>query len=160
MHPFIQNKVVAPALALLKQGLSTEKMTASVVGGTYCGLVPCPASSTIVTTLVGLVFRLNQPTIQFMNQLVGPMQIVLFLPFIRVGEWLFGARPLPLSMEQLMAMVKADAFGTVQTLWTTLWHAVIAWIVVAPVVCGVMYAIAKPVVARLLAHLPLAPVKS
>ena len=70
---------------------------------------------------------------QAANYLAYPLQLALLIPFIRLGETLFGAPRLPLSLEVLSGALRADAWGTLHTFWTTLWHAGVAWLLTAPV---------------------------
>ena len=65
----------------------------------------------------------------------------MLFPFIRMGERLFGAPRLTLSLDQLVAMGKTDPLGTISRLGTTAAHAVAAWGLVVPfVIAGAYYA--------------------
>lgn len=152
LRDVVQERLIKPAIALFKQGLTPERLTASIVAGGYCGLLPMPGCTTAVTTVVGLVFRLNQPVMQFINQAIGPLQILLLIPYIRIGERMFAEPPLPLSVTQILDMFQADMLNGFQTLWSSIWHAALAWLVVSPVVTGLAYAALKPGVRVLLAR--------
>jgi len=158
VQDIVRKRIIQPALRLLRQGLTPERLSASIVAGTYCGFIPVPGVSTMVTTMTGLALRLNQPSMHFMNQLVGPVQIALLIPFIRLGEQVFSEVPLPLNIDQIIALFQADLMHGFDTLWTSLWHAVVAWMLAAPLVCGVLYMPLKPVVRVLLKRFGPAPV--
>ena len=85
--------------------------------------------------------RLNLPAIQIVNYFVYPLQIALILPFFRMGEKLFRVAHLPLSAAQIYAMAHANFWSAVRTLWTTTWHAIVVWCLVAPIFVGVVYVI-------------------
>ena len=57
------------------------------------------------------MLRLNQPLIQAVNFLAYPLQLALLIPFLRAGEWLFGAPHTPLSPARIAAMARADLPG-------------------------------------------------
>lgn len=48
------------------------------------------------------MFRLNQPAIQLVNWVVYPLQFALLIPLIRMGEWIFAARPAGISLAQIL----------------------------------------------------------
>jgi hypothetical protein len=96
------------------------------------------------------VLRLNLPAIQVVNYFVYPLQIGLLIPFFRLGERLFRAPHLPLSVPQIYAMIYVSMWDTIRTLWTTTWHGIIVWCLLAPVFAAVTYAILVPALRRVL----------
>lgn len=130
---WLRRRLWEPLRAQLRQGLSPERMAWSLALGLGAGVSPLVGSSTGLCILLALVFRLNQVVMQAANYLAYPLQLALLIPFIRLGEKLFGAPRLPLSLEVLGGALRADAWGTLHTFWTTLWHAGVAWLLTAPV---------------------------
>jgi uncharacterized protein (DUF2062 family) len=129
---WFKEKVVAPMLQLLRQGLTPERLAWSLSVGLALGIIPLFGTSTALCVGAGLVFRLNQPAMQLTNYVAYPLQLTLLIPFIRLGERLFGAPHLPLSLPVIQAALKADAWGALGQFWTSLWHASVAWLVVVP----------------------------
>jgi uncharacterized protein (DUF2062 family) len=105
------------------------------------GVFPVLGTTTALCALVAFVWRLNLPAIQIVNYFVYPLQIALILPFFRAGEKLFGAPHLPLSASQIVAAVHASFWGAARFLWTTIWHAAVAWCLVAPLFVVLAYVI-------------------
>lgn len=130
---WFRGRVWNPILDLLRQGLSPEGLAWSLTVGLAFGLTPLIGTSTLLCIGAGLVFRLNQPAMQLANYLAYPLQILLLVPFIRMGERLFNAPHLPLSLDQMQAALRVDAWGTLQMFWTSLWHAAVAWLLVVPI---------------------------
>jgi uncharacterized protein (DUF2062 family) len=128
---WFRRRIWGPLLALLQTGLSPRGLAWSVAVGLGLGVFPLLGSTTILCVGAAFVFRLNQPAMQLVNYLVYPLQLVLLIPFIRMGERLFGAPPLPLSLSGILQTLKADAFGGLATLWTRVWHACEVWLLVA-----------------------------
>ena len=127
-----------PLAAQLRQGLSPEAMAWSLALGLGAGVSPLVGSSTGLCVLLALAFRLNQAVMQVANYLAYPLQLALLIPFIRLGEKLFGAPRLPLSPEVLSAALRADAWGALHTFWTSLWHAGVAWLLTVPLVSALL----------------------
>jgi uncharacterized protein (DUF2062 family) len=100
--------------------------------GLGAGVSPLVGSSTGLCILLALAFRLNQIVMQVANYLAYPLQLALLIPFIRLGEKLFGAPKLPLSIEVLSSALRADPWLALHTFWSSLWHAGVAWLLTAP----------------------------
>jgi uncharacterized protein (DUF2062 family) len=145
---FLQRCLIRPVIALLRQGVTPEKIALSVVFGIVLGVFPVLGSTTALCAIAGLAFRLNLPAIQIVNYFVYPLQLAFLIPFFRIGERLFGAQHLPLSVPQIYAMIHASVPGAIRALWTTTWHAIVVWCLLAPVVGVVLYLILVPALRR------------
>jgi uncharacterized protein (DUF2062 family) len=91
-----------------RQGLTPQKLAITCALGIVVGLFPIFGTTTILCFAVAILFRLNIPVIQLVNYLVAPLQLLLIIPFIKVGTILFGLNPLPYDTEQLAALFKND----------------------------------------------------
>lgn len=129
---WLRRRAWEPLEKLLHQGTSPEALAWSVSVGLALGVFPMWGTSTALCVGTAMAFRLNQVAIQAANYMAYPLQLLLIIPFIRLGERLFGAPRLPLSLGQLHQAVSADAWGTLGVFWTDLWHASVAWLLVMP----------------------------
>ena len=111
-------------MALLKQGITPEKIALSLTLGIVLGIIPVLGSTTLLCTLAALLFRLNLPAIQIVNFVIYPIQLAFLLPFYRAGEWLFNAEHLPISVQEIVAMIDKDVWGAILFLWDTTVHAI------------------------------------
>ncbi len=127
-----RNRVWDPILGMLKQGLSPEGLAWSLAVGVALGIIPLFGTSTLLCVGMTMAFRLNQPAMQLANYLAYPLQLLLLLPFIRLGESLFGDPHLPLSLSYLQGVLQAGVWGAIRMFWTSLWHASVAWLLVVP----------------------------
>ena len=141
---FFYRRLVRPIIDLLRQGVTPEKIAFSIALGVALGVFPVLGSTTALCALAALVLRLNLPAIQVVNYFVYPLQIALLIPFFRLGERLFHAPHLPLSVPQIYAMIHANMWNAIRSLWTTAWHAVIVWCLLAPVFTALAYAVLVP----------------
>lgn len=119
-----------PLLDLLREGLSPRGLAWSVAAGLALGVFPMLGATTLLCAAAAFTFRLNQVAMQLVNYLAYPLQLALLVPFIRLGEWLFRAEPMPLSLQLILTALKADALGTIAVFWTRIWHACVVWAVV------------------------------
>jgi uncharacterized protein (DUF2062 family) len=147
-HGFFQRRLVRPVIELLRHGVTPEKLALSIALGVALGVFPVLGSTTLLCALAALVLRLNLPAIQIVNYFVYPLQIALLIPFYRLGETLFSAGHLPLSVPQIYAMIRASTSGAIRALWTTTWHAIVVWSFVAPLGAAAVYLILTPALRR------------
>jgi uncharacterized protein (DUF2062 family) len=74
-------------IALL-QGMNPRRLALTLALGFAIGCIPVIGIPTLVCAAIALALRLNLPAIQAANYLVMPLQLVLIVPFVRLGGWL------------------------------------------------------------------------
>lgn len=141
MKAWLRARIVEPLLALLKQGISPSALALSVAFGIAVGIFPVLGVSTILLTVIALALRLNLPAIQLVNYLVSPLQLLLIIPFVRVGEHLVGAPAQPLSIAAGFALLAQGALNAIRVLWEAIIHAAIAWALLGPPLIYILYRI-------------------
>jgi uncharacterized protein (DUF2062 family) len=147
---FFHRRLFRPILDLLRQGVTPEKMALSVALGATIGLLPALGWSTTLCAFAAIVLRLNLTAIQIVNYFLYPAQLALLVPFFRWGEKLFGAPHFPISVPQIYALFQASVWLTIKLLWTTIWHAMVVWGMLAPVFTALLYVILTPLLRRAL----------
>jgi uncharacterized protein (DUF2062 family) len=145
---FVRRRIVEPILALLRQGISPEKLALSLAFGFGLGIFPVFGATTLLCAVAAVALRLNLPAIQLVNYLTSPVQLVLIIPFVRVGEHLVGAPPQPLTIKAGLALLAAGVLNAVSELRGAIVHAMIGWLLIGPVVIYVLYRVLRPVLAR------------
>jgi uncharacterized protein (DUF2062 family) len=140
---------VRPILQLLTQGITPEKIALSLAFGIMLGVFPVLGTTTLLGLVAALVSRLNLPAVQLVNILVYPLWFVLLIPFIRVGERLFGAPPLAMTGSQLLALAHTGLLHSIRTLWLTALRAATAWLLVGPAGIIALYLILVPIIRRM-----------
>ena len=145
-----QRKLVRPIIDLLKQGVTPEKMALSLALGATLGIFPVLGSTTALCAIAALAFGLNLPAIQIVNYFVYPAQIALLIPFFRLGERLFQAPHLAVSVPQIYAMLHENVWSVMRLLGTTTWHAIVVWGLAAPLIVSVLYFALAPLLRRVL----------
>lgn len=86
----MQKKFIQPLIDLLKQGMDSSRLSLALTSGAVIGVFPVLGIATVACTGVAAFFRLNLPAIQLANYIVFPMQIILFFPFLKIGEAVTG----------------------------------------------------------------------
>ncbi len=142
-------KVVHRVLDLLKQGITPEKIALCAALGISIAIFPVLGSTTLLCTLAAFIFKVNLPLIQLVNYLAYPLQLLLILPFIRAGEFLFRETPITLSVPQMLQMIRQDILGTIRSLWIVTLHAMAVWLFIGPLITVILTLILTPVIRKL-----------
>ena len=75
--------------AWLRQGISPQRLALTLALGFAIGCLPVVGIPTALCLMLALTLRLNLPAIQVANYVAMPLQVLLILPFVRLGGWLF-----------------------------------------------------------------------
>lgn len=146
---FIERRVVEPVLSQLRLGVTPRKLALSVALGVVVSVMPVLGVTAVVASALGVLLRLNLPTILAANYLAYPLQIALFIPFFQMGAWITGAPPVSFSLETLRAELALSIPDTVMRYAGANLRALLAWgIVAVPGTLGLAWAL-RPVLARL-----------
>ena len=129
----------------LKQGITPRKLALTVVFGFCLGIIPVIGTTTILCTIASIGLRLNFPAIQLVNWFFYPVQLILFIPFFKLGEFIFNAPHVPLSVIEIIKMAKNNWWGIVQDLWYANIFAVLVWAIICIPVGFMIYRTSYPV---------------
>lgn len=132
----------------LTNGLNLKDGSKAVATSFTFGVFPIMGFSTPLNTLAALIFRLNQPIIQAVNWVLGPLKLLLIIPFLRLGEWVFGAEPFTLSLTEFSKIFFEDWWATTQEFAWTFVHAIVGWLVTVPLIYCAIYFLAKAILSR------------
>lgn len=148
LRGWARRRLVEPIRALLRQGVTPDRIALSLAFGLGFGIYPILGLPTLLCTAAAVLFRLNLPAVQLVNYLAAPVQLALIIPFVRLGEWLVGAAPQPLSIAAGLALIAAGPLNAVVVLWDAIVHAAIGWMVAGPPLIYLLYLALRPLLAR------------
>jgi uncharacterized protein (DUF2062 family) len=148
MVDFLRRRLVEPILALLRQGLAPRELAMCLALGTGIGLFPVLGVSTPVLAAIALLQRLNLAAIQLVNYFIYPLQLLLIIPFVRLGETVTGAAPQPLTVGAALELMSQGVWNAVVTLWDAIVHATIGWALVGPLGIYLLYRLLEPALRR------------
>lgn len=126
---------------LLRGGLTPSDLALAVTVGIVIGCLPIFGVSTLLCLGLAACMRLNVVAIQAANWFAMPLQVLLFLPFLRLGKWLF-RHPDTVHAERI-ALGQIWSHGMLPHVPQVGWlfaHLVLAWLVVAFPVATLLYA--------------------
>jgi hypothetical protein len=125
-------KLLPVAGELLSGGESASRTAWTFALGFAIGMFPLLGVTTIVCALLGKVLRLRQAAIQFGNYAALPLQIVLLIPFLRLGERITGAERFVFDPPALLKGFPHIPESTARAVVMAQWHMIAGWAIVAP----------------------------
>lgn len=148
MVTWLYRNILGPLLALLRQGVSPDRLALCVAIGIVVGNIPILGISTILCAVIALAFRLNLAAIQIVQAAMAPTQLLLIIPFVRLGEWVLRAPPQSVSVSDGLALLSHGVGRAIVVLWDAILHAGFAWVLVAPFAVFLLHKMLTPVFER------------
>ena len=145
VRTFWQRRIRDPIVAQLTQGITPQKIALTLAVGSAFAVFPILGTSTLLCFLAAFALKLNQPITQLINQACWPLHIPVIYFCVRLGEKLFGAPAINFSIREMSQLVQTDPARFFHEFGTSAFHAVTAWLLIAPFYIALLYAISLPV---------------
>jgi len=129
MTSFTKSSMKHKSALWLRQGVSPQRLALTLALGFAIGCIPVVGIPTALCAGLALALRLNLPAIQAANYAVMPLQLVLIVPFVRLGRWLFSFGPH--SQVAGGAMLHASPKMLATQMGGMAGQALLAWLLVA-----------------------------
>jgi len=149
MKQFLKKKLVDPLKEYLKSGTSPHKLAQGIAWGLVLGLIPFIGINTALCAGVAIIFRINMGVIQLVNYFVYPLQLALFLPFIKLGIYLFGIGDIPYPLETVWQRLQTNFIETIGDIWMANMSGIVLWLIVAPLLYYSGYYLGKVAIGKL-----------
>ncbi|RIJ42094.1 DUF2062 domain-containing protein [Pontibacter oryzae] len=130
--------------------MTPQNLSATVAVGSVIGTIPAIGVTTLLSTAVAARFRLNIAATVLVSYLVQPLQILLAIPFIRLGINLFGMEELRLSLGEMQVMFQTDWLDALSKLWLANLAGIATWAALATPIGATLYFILVPVFRKVL----------
>jgi hypothetical protein len=84
---------------------------------------------------------------------MAPTQVLLIIPFVRLGEWIMRAPHQAISIKEGFVLISQGIWQAVIVLRDAIFHAALAWIIIAPLCIFVLQRILTPIFRRMAAQI-------
>jgi hypothetical protein len=138
----------ARMLEWLKCGISPRQLAFTLALGFAIGCIPLLGVTTGICALLAIVLRLNMPAIQAANWLAMPLQVLLLIPFLRMGQWMFAHGAISLSRKDLVASIESAPWHVVVQMSGLFGRALLAWLLLAAPALLLMTLLLTPLMRR------------
>ena len=136
---WLRRRVRDPLVAELRQGATPEAVSAAVVVSFAIAIIPFIGLTTLLCLAAGRLFRLNHVVMQIINHTAFPLQILLIVPFVRLGETLSGARHFALTPKAIIDEFNRSIPDFLEKFWLTGLHGLIGWLITVPLACWILH---------------------
>jgi len=119
-------------------GLSPGKLALTICIGVAMGILPLPWGTTLLCAMLACLLRLNHIVLQSLNYLFYPLQLVLLIPYFRLGAWLFPWGP-ALPPLTLASILQSQLSTTLHQFGWVILKAIAAWLITAPPAALLLY---------------------
>ena len=141
--------VMGPIIRQLTQGTSPHKVAQAIAFGITLGIFPIIGTTTLLSLMVGIPLQLNQPILQAIKTFAVPLQWALILGFYRLGEALFQATPVSLSIPTMMSEFTAAPGSFFIKYGMTALYGVTVWCLLAPLLIAAIHFTSKPLISKM-----------
>jgi uncharacterized protein (DUF2062 family) len=145
LSDLLQRYLIQPLLGFLSQGVTPGKLALTVALGVIIGMLPVFGVASLICVALSFSLRLNMAAIQLTHYAATPLQVVLLVPFIRIGGLIFNEPASNLSFGQLYQMFTTDILATFQKLWFTFFLGFLGWVTVSIPVALLLYFTTLPI---------------
>ena len=121
------SRVLIPVSNIRKQGFSSETLALSVSIGIIGGAFPVLGFASYVCLLLTLAFKQNIIIVQVVNWLVYPLQILLLIPLMKLGNSIFAGGDLTITMHQVVVAFQSGLMNGIREIGMFSLYGVIAW---------------------------------
>jgi uncharacterized protein (DUF2062 family) len=153
---WLRRKVRDPLVAELRQGATPEAVSAAVSVSLALAIVPFIGLTTLLCLIAGRLFRLNHVVMQVVNHTAFPLQILLIVPLVRLGETMTGARHFALTPTAIIEEFDRSIPDFLEKFWLTGLHGLLGWAITVPLACWLLHLILRRTFRHLLPK-PTAP---
>ena len=120
-----------PVSNIRKQGFSSETLAMSISIGIIGGAFPVIGLASYVCLLLTLAFRQNIIIVQVVNWLVYPLQILLIIPFLRIGNSIFSGGQFTITLHQIVVAFQGGLLNGIKLIGLISLYGIIAWVAIA-----------------------------
>jgi len=144
LKEYITRKIIHPLLSFLKQGISSEKLSLTLALGVSFGIMPFFGVSSAILTALALIFRLNIAAIQIVNYGVYVIQLVLFVPFLKLGQITFIGSKTALNFDKIFHLIKVNFWGSIVEIWQISLSGLLIWVIISIPLAFIIYYLSRP----------------
>jgi len=141
-------RVQTSLVGWLKSGMAPRQLAFTLALGFAIGCIPLLGVTTAICALLAFTLRLNMPVIQAANWVAMPLQVVLLIPFLRLGQWLFSSQSMVFNPVQLLGQIEAAPWHAFEQMSGLFGHALLAWGITAGPALILMTILLTPVMHR------------
>jgi uncharacterized protein (DUF2062 family) len=142
-------KLQAKITGFLLEGITPEKLAMAMALGATLGIIPILGITTVICAGLAYYFKLNMPAIQLVNYFMYPLQIILYIPFLKTGASLLSDEPFNYSFSEITDMFAANWQNALSKLFFVNLYGLLLWLILAPFLYLLIFVVLRFVFSRI-----------
>ena len=126
-----RKEIIEKAKRTLSKGLDKKKVVYSIAIGLSGGIFPVLGTTTVLCIGLTFLFRANHAIVQLINWAVYPLQIIFYIPLIKLGTVIFSGPDFELSFLQVKEAFQSGFFNGIEIIGMAHLYGILAWIIVS-----------------------------
>ncbi|HRJ30579.1 MAG TPA: DUF2062 domain-containing protein [Cyclobacteriaceae bacterium] len=118
-------------LKALNQGTTPRMLAITCSLGAVLAVFPVYGGTTLLCFLAAFLFRLNIVVIQAVNYALTPVQLLLIIPFMQSGVFIFNLKRIPLEYNEIFLRSKEDMYALLSELSGVIAGGIAVWVAFA-----------------------------
>ena len=110
------NALKTKVIGLFRQGLTPIELTQSIIVSGLISTIPILGVSTFLLTALSFKRKLNLPIMIAQSYIMWPVQVIMIIPFINIGEFIFSIPKTNHSAQEIIASFQNSFFATLSHL--------------------------------------------
>ncbi len=123
----------------LKQGTTPHQLAVTCALGVVVGIFPILGTTTLLCLGIAILLRLNIVILQLVNYLVTALQVLLILPFIQAGIYIFRLQPFAYTQDELILLFRNDFWHLLKVSGLSIAAGIGAWLLISIPVFVLIY---------------------
>ncbi|KAH7366110.1 hypothetical protein KP509_18G063800 [Ceratopteris richardii] len=140
-----RSKIADPILLILRRGTEPKQLAFSTALGFTLGVFPICGVTVFLCGVAAAILgsKCHTPSLMLANFIATPIELSLIIPFLRFGEWIANSdKQFELSSDAFKKIISGSAS---QDLLIAVFRVILGWLILAPVILGVLYVLFVPV---------------
>ncbi len=137
-------------LNIITEEWSDHKVALAISLGLVIGLVPFFLGLSIyLSLLVAWRFKLNHILIQLISNIIYPLQLLMFIPFLKFGTTLFSSQTPKFSFNIILSLVTNDPMESIRLFGLFNIYGILLWLIISLLFTPILYFITKRIIRNL-----------
>lgn len=140
-----RSKIADPVMLILRRGTEPKQLAFSAALGITLGIFPICGVTVFLCGVAAAILgsKCHTPTLMLANFIATPVELSLIVPFLRFGEWIINSHTqFELTSDAFKKIITGSAS---RDLLYGVFHVVLGWAVIAPVILGALYFLLVPI---------------
>ncbi|KAJ3683212.1 hypothetical protein LUZ60_013439 [Juncus effusus] len=140
---WFNTKIKNPFIEILTRGTEPKELAFSAALGLTLGVFPICGVTVVLCAIAIAVLgkRCNPATVVLANFIATPIELIMLVPFLRLGEFISGSAHFPLTSDALKEVLTGHAS---KELLMSIVHALLGWFIATPFILAILYVIFLP----------------